>query len=83
MQRIVEERFRVRLGPPRPLAGAESQRVRSAVLAQRGSIERAWGRIEALSDQRVPGRVILRTALGYELMFGLDGVELWVEVIRG
>ena len=83
MQRIVEVRFRDRLGPARPLAGAESQRVRSAILAQRSSIERAWGRIEALSDQRAPGRVVLRTAFGYELMFGLDGEELWVEVIRG
>ena len=62
---------------------AESQRVRSALLAQRGSIERAWGRIEAMSDQEAPGRLLLRTGLGYVLMFGLDGDDLWVEVLRG
>jgi hypothetical protein len=83
MQRIAEERFRARLGPPRPLAVAEAQRVRYAVLSQRGEIERGWGRIERLSDQEAPGRVIVRTSLGYVLLFGLDGNELWVEVIRG
>jgi hypothetical protein len=62
---------------------AESQRVRSALLAQRGSIERAWGRIEAMSDQEAPGRLLLRTGLGYVLLFGLDGDDLWVEVLGG
>ena len=61
---------------------AQSQRVRSAFLVQRTAVERAWGSIRAMSDQIAPGRVVVRTAAGYELLLGLNGAELWVEVLR-
>lgn len=83
MQHAPFPSLRSPLRAPQPLAAAESQRVRSAILSQRSSIERAWGRLEALSDQQAPGRVVARTSYGYVIMFGLDGGELWVEVLRG
>ena len=64
---------------PQPHALAASQRVRTALLRQRGAIERAWGRIEFMSDQQAPGRLLLRTARGHVLLFGLAGGELRVE----
>ena len=66
-----------------PQTLAESQRVRTAVLSQRAQIEWAWGRIEFLSDQMVPGRLMLRTVRGHSLLFGLEGDELWVEAEQG
>ena len=59
---------------------AESQRVRTAVLAQRAAIEEAWGRIEFMTDRESPGNLVLRTAQGHKLVFGLEGDELWVDV---
>ena len=68
---------------PGPRALAESQRVRTAVLAQRAAIERAWGRIEFMSDRESPGRLVLRTARGHTLLFGLAGDELRVDARGG
>ena len=68
---------------PQPQALAESQRVRTELLARRAAIERAWGRIEWMSDQPSAGRLVLRTARRYVLVFGLADGELWVEAREG
>ena len=62
-----------------PADRAESQRVRTLLLAQRSAVERAWGPIESMSDQVMPGRLVLRTARGYVLTLGIAGGELWVD----
>jgi hypothetical protein len=62
-----------------PAALAESQRVRTLLLGQRYAVERAWGPIESMSDQIIPGRLVLRTARGYVLILGIADGELWVD----
>ena len=75
----MDQMTRWRSVTPHPTTLAASQRVRTALLSQRAAIERAWGRIEYMSDQVAPGRLVLRTARGHILLFGLHGDELWVE----